>query len=294
MDMNNYHTSVLLQEVIDNLDIKSGKKYIDATLGGGGHTREILKKGGDVLGIDVDGDAHMYVESKNEKSSSLKGTLTRAVGNFERIDELAKANSYENVDGIVFDLGVSGHQFDTAERGFSFKSGPLDMRMSKALGVTAADLINGLTRNELVILFEKFGEEPFAKKIASAITGRRHIRLFHTTDDLADVIKRTVTHSGATHPATRVFQALRIAVNDEMNVLKSALPKALELLNSQGKIVVITFHSLEDRIVKRQFEEWQEKEFGKIITKKPITPTKEELQRNSRSRSAKLRVFEKK
>ncbi len=293
--MNNYHTSVLLQEVIDFLKIKPGHKYIDATLGGGGHTVEMLRQGGDVLGIDVDSDAHAYVESLiSSRKEELNGSFRSAYGNFEKIDEIAHQHHFISVSGIIFDLGVSSHQFDTPERGFSFQPGPLDMRMDGELTVTAADLINGLTRVELIELFEKYGEEPFARKIAGSIAERRIKSPFRTTEDLAEVIKRAVPKSDGIHPATRVFQALRIAVNDEMHVLENALPKALRLLENEGRLTVISFHSLEDRIVKYAFEAFEKAGEGEIITKKPIIPTQKEQEENRRSRSAKLRVFERK
>lgn len=292
--MNNYHTSVLLQEVIDYLQVQPGKWYVDATLGGGGHTLEVLRKGGNVMGIDVDLDAHKYVTTLIESDKrQIIGTFIPAHGNFENLDEIAKMKKVSSIAGILFDLGVSSHQFDTPERGFSFNSGPLDMRMGNNLNVKASDLVNGLTRLELINLFEKYGEEPFARKIAGAIAYRRQIEQFTTTDDLAEVIRRAVPKTDGIHPATRVFQALRMAVNDELHVLKKALPKALELLESKGRLVVISFHSLEDRIIKKSFEQFELDGKGKVVTKKPITPGDEELEKNRRSRSSKLRVFEK-
>jgi len=174
--MNNYHTPVLLQEVLDLLDVKKGKLYIDATLGGGGHSRGILEKGGRVLGIDVDQDALDYVRRFLQEGENKIENITLVRGNFRDIDAIAKDLEFINVDGILFDLGVSSYQLDTPERGFSFQEGPLDMRMSKDLVVTAKDLVNGLTRNELRQLFERLGEERFAKKIAHAIVEQRKVR----------------------------------------------------------------------------------------------------------------------
>ncbi len=294
--MNNYHTPVLLQEVLDLLDVTEGKLYIDATLGGGGHSLGIIKKCGRVLGIDVDQDALDYVK-RAIKEQSLEGKeekITLVKGNFRDIDVIAKNFGFLNVDGILFDLGVSSHHLDTPERGFSFEEGPLDMRMSKDLVVTAKDLVNGLTKNELRELFERFGEERFAQKIANAIVEYRKKHPIETTKELAEIIKRAVPYKkDRIHPATRVFQALRIAVNDELGNIRTALPKALSLVRKGGRIIVISFHSLEDKIVKRQFQEWEEKKLVKIITKKPITPSREEKIRNKRSRSAKLRAVEK-
>ncbi|HEX7041676.1 MAG TPA: 16S rRNA (cytosine(1402)-N(4))-methyltransferase RsmH [Patescibacteria group bacterium] len=291
--MSNYHKSVLLQETIDGLAIKSGQKYIDATLGAGGHTREIIKRGGVVLGIDQDNEALEFVR-ENFKSEILQSKLKLSYGNFSNISKIATENGFERVSGIIFDIGVSSHQLDSPERGFSFLSdSPLDMRMDKSLQVTAADLVNGLTKSELAELFLKYGEEKFANRIAQNIVLRREKGPIITTLDLANVIYRSYPVKGKIHPATRVFQALRIAVNDELNSLSDALLKALDLLESGGRIAVISFHSLEDRIVKNMFKNFQEENRGRIITEKPIVPLENEQIENKRSRSAKLRIFEK-
>ena len=294
--MSDYHTSVLLQETIEDLQIQAGEQYIDGTLGGGGHTFEILKRGGKVLGIDVDEDALEFVkqESKN-RNYSVGKDLILAQGNFKDIDKIAKENSFTSVSGILLDLGISSHHVDAAERGFSFlKDAPLDMRMDKKLQVTAGDLVNVLTRNELIELLIKLGEEPFAKSIASQIVEARKTKRIETTTELSEIIKRAVPFSKkGINPATRAFQALRIAVNDELNSLLEALPKAISLLEHGGRLAIISFHSLEDRIVKREFLTFEEKGLGTIITKKPIVPKEEEIVANSRSRSSKLRVFEK-
>ncbi len=295
--MQTYHVSVLLDEVISFLEITPGKKYIDATLGGGGHTKSILTAGGEVLGIDQDDDALAYVKKQN-----IGQALQIAKGNFKDIDIIAKKHGFEQVAGILFDLGVSSYQFDTPERGFSFqKSGPLDMRMDQTLTVKAQDLINGLTKQELSDLFYKLGEEYRSRVIAQAIIREREKKPIETTDELERIIRHSVGGRFATvgkypsvHPATKVFQALRIAINDEMHSLEEALPKAFDLLQPKGRLLVISFHSLEDRIVKRTFKALDEKGVGTIITEKPITPTDEEIERNVRSRSSKLRVIEKK
>lgn len=290
--MDSYHTSVLLHETIEYLNVRSGKRYIDGTLGGGGHTREILARGGEVLGIDVDQDALDHVK---EKFSETNGKLLLAKGNFRDIETIARENGFESVAGILFDLGVSSHQFDVAERGFSFqKEGPLDMRMDQELQVKANDLINILTKGELYDLFTRLGEERFASTIIRSIIRARRIKPIETTTELSEIISKAVPFSQPkVNPATRVFQALRIAVNDELNTIKEALPKALPLLEKNGRIAVISFHSLEDRIIKLQFREWEEEGMGKSVTKKPIIPGEEEIEANSRSRSAKLRIFEK-
>lgn len=302
--MNAYHIPVMLKEVLSYLDIKPGHWYIDCNLGGGGHTKGILDKGGNVLGIDLDPEAiyevaknyglkvdekegHLFVESKN---------LVLIQDNFSHLATLTHLTHLTNFSGILFDLGVSTHQLDTPERGFSFNTdAPLDMRMDPKLQVTAADLINGLYEKELAELFWNLGEENFSRPIAKRIVEARLKKKIETTNELAQVILsvRHRTSSDRTHPATRVFQALRIAVNDELNSLKIALPQALKILAPGGKIAVISFHSLEDRIVKDFFRDEQGKGTVKFITKKPVSPTEEEVEENPRSRSGKLRVAEK-
>jgi 16S rRNA (cytosine1402-N4)-methyltransferase len=293
--MSNFHEPVLLKEAVDGLRVEKDKKYIDATLGGGGHSFEILRRGGIVLGIDVDRDAIEYIK-KNKKPENL--TTTR--GNFRDIDEIARLNEFDKVAGIIFDLGVSGHQIDSPGRGFSFQNdGPLDMRMDDSLGVRALDLIKILTKGELNEIFTEFGEENHAWAISDAIVRARSVKPIETTLELTKIIEETLKRKGVFKGETRagqskkVFQALRIAVNDELNAISEALPKALELLENNGRICAISFHSLEDRIVKRKYLEFAEKNLGRIITEKPILPTNEEIQRNIRSRSAKLRIFEK-
>lgn len=296
--MSDYHISVLLNETIQYLNVRKGAKYIDATLGGGGHTLEIVRHGGGVLGLDVDQDALDYVReelrSKNHELRFDKGNLTLAKGNFKDIDLIAKREGFEKVSGIVFDLGVSSHQLQIAERGFSFQQdGPLDMRMDQELGVKAADLVNILTRGELYELFTKLGEEYNARAIAERIVQARKVSPITTTSELVEIVKGESKGNFKINPATKVFQALRIAINDEINSLRDGLPKAFDLLEKGGRLVVISFHSLEDRIVKNQFKDWDEKGSGKIITKKPVMPTREEVIKNKRSRSSKMRVIEK-
>lgn len=292
MGMNNYHKSVLLQEVLDLLKVTPGKKYIDATLGGGGHTEAILERGGDVLGLDVDEDALEFVRAKNE--GERKGTLVLAKGNFKDIDTIAKKHGFDQVAGILFDLGVSSYQLDTPEKGFSFQEGPLDMRMDRSLSVRAQDLVNGLTNKELQELFVKLGEERYARSIAKHIDYYRKTKPIETTAELAAIVREAVPNlPSRIHPATKVFQALRIAVNDELHVLREALPKAYSLLGTGGRLAVISFHSLEDRIVKQAFVSFAEDGSGQILTPKPIEATEEEQNGNRRSRSAKLRGIEK-
>ncbi len=289
--MDEYHIPVFEQEVTRFLDVQRGNRYIDATLGGGGHSFEILKRGGSVLGIDVDDEAIAFVKKK----FSINERLTLVRGNFKDIAEIARLHGFTNVSGVLFDLGVSSYQLDTQDRGFSFKnSGPLDMRMDKSLSVTAEDLVNGLTKEELYELFSKYGEEDFAFAISKSIVGARSIKPITTTGELAAIIAKSV-HGGNRdiHPATRAFQALRIVVNDELHSLKTALPQALTILGKKGRIVVISFHSLEDRIVKQAFRKFAKENKGNILTDKPIVPSESEQIANRRSRSAKLRVFEK-
>lgn len=295
----------MLAKVLENLNIKPGGKYIDCNLGGGGHTKEILKRGGRVLGIDVDPEAIGEVSKWRDSSKGILNQvqddrsglndkdLILAQGDFANLRSIAKENGFENVGGILFDLGVSTHQLETAERGFSFnkEDAPLDMRMSPELAVTAADLVNGLNTGELAELFSKYGEENWAKPIAKAIVEKRPLR---SAQELTDLILkvRPRTANDRTHPATRVFQALRIAVNDELNSLKAALPQTVDLLKPGGRLVVISFHSLEDRIVKQFMAEEEERGILKILTDSPIVPTDQEVSANPRARSGKLRVSE--
>ena len=286
--MSNYHVSVLLQETIEQLQVQPGEKYIDATLGGGGHSEEIVRAGGIVLGIDQDIDAITFVQER------LGDKITIAQGNFENVGEIALANGFEEVSGVLYDLGISSHQVDVGSRGFSFlKEAPLDMRMSVNLSVTAADLVNGLNKGELKELFERYGEEYFGRRIAEAIVREREKAKITTTTQLAQLVASHYPGGNhKVHPATKVFQALRIAVNDELYVLEKSLPQALGLLKKGGRLVVISFHSLEDRIIKNTFEKWEKEGKGKVMTKKPIIPSEEETEKNRRARSSKLRVFE--
>jgi 16S rRNA (cytosine1402-N4)-methyltransferase len=293
--MSDFHESVLLNEAVDGLRVEKDKKYIDATLGGGGHSFEILRRGGIVLGIDVDKEALEHIEKSGKPEN-----LTIARGNFREIDSIARINKFDKVAGVIFDLGVSSHQIDSPIRGFSFQNeGPLDMRMDDNLGVRALDLLKILTKGELNEIFTELGEETNAWAISDAIVRARSLKPIETTLQLAAIVEGALKRKGLYKGETRagqskkVFQALRIVVNDELSVITEALPKALELLGEKGRICVISFHSLEDRIVKRKFLEFEEKSLGKIITEKPIVPTEKEIERNVRARSAKLRIFEK-
>lgn len=299
--MSEYHISVLLHESVDLLDVKPGKQYIDATLGGGGHSVEILKRGGKVLSIDTDQEAIDFVirNVKSQMSHVKDGNdWILAKGNFRDIDRIAKENGIEGVSGILFDLGVSTHQLEASDRGFSFnksKDARLDMRMNQQMQVSALDLVNGLTEKELAEVFWKYGEEHFAKKIAKRIVHARRLKQIETTDELSAIVLSVRKRSflDRTHPATRVFQALRIAVNDELYSLEVVLPKAFNLLTPDGVMAFISFHSLEDRIVKKYFAECASVGKGEPLTEKPIVPSAEEVVMNPRSRSAKLRGIKK-
>ncbi|MEN9407049.1 MAG: hypothetical protein RLZZ455_265 [Candidatus Parcubacteria bacterium] len=291
--MSNYHHTVLLHEAVDALSVQEGEKYIDATFGGGGHALEIARRGGEVLGIDVDEDAlRNFRDVSGEISAEVLKRIKVVKGNFIHIREIAKDKGMSDVSGIIFDLGVSGHQFDAPERGFSFmREGALDMRMDNSLSVKASDLVNGLTKGELILLFERYGEEYAARKIAEAIVSAREREPITTTVALAHIVERAIGRREKIHPATRIFQALRIAVNDELHVLENVLQYAVPLLKREGVLAVISFHSLEDRIVKRTFLDLANKGTGVVKTEKPIVPGESEVLGNPRARSAKLRVF---
>ncbi|OGY29015.1 MAG: 16S rRNA (cytosine(1402)-N(4))-methyltransferase [Candidatus Woykebacteria bacterium RIFCSPHIGHO2_12_FULL_43_10] len=281
------HNPVLVGQVIDFLIVSTGKKYLDLTVGAGGHSLEIIKRGGRVLGIDLD------PEILARARQVLGNQATLVEGNYKDADLIAKENGFEKLDGILLDLGLSSFQLDSPERGFSFRfDAPLDMRMSPELGVRAVDLVNGLNVGELEELFMKLGEEKQARRIAKEIVGSRVDHKITTTTELAEIVKKVkkVSFGKHIHPATQVFQALRIAVNDELNNLREVLPKASSLLGKDGRLVVISFHSLEDRIVKDFFKSSSEL---KVLTEKPITASEEEVGLNPRSRSAKMRVAEK-
>lgn len=297
------HKSVLLEETINSLNIKPDGIYIDGTAGGAGHSVEIAKKlkSGMLIALDRDPDA---VTTASER---LKGYNAKVINsNFINMDEVMKSLGIEKADGIMLDLGVSSFQLDNSDRGFSYKNdAPLDMRMSKS-GKTAADLVNNLSREELMRIFRDYGEERFSYKIADNIVKFREKKPIITTLELADIIASSVPAAARRegHPARRCFQAIRIAVNDELSNLETALDKAFDLLNQNGILSIITFHSLEDRIVKTKFRDYctgcicppdlpvcvcHRKPKGKLINKKPIVASKKELEENPRSRSAKLR-----
>lgn len=284
-----YHTPVLLQETIEGLNVSKGKRFIDATFGGGGHGWEIVKAGGELLGIDTDPEAITYAkqrfENREQKTEDRKATIVQ--GNFRDIDEIARAHGFDQVDGILFDLGVSSHQLDTAPRGFSYKwtDAPFDLRLNQTEGVPASYIINHENEEDLKKIIGVFGEEESCGLIAHALVRSRVKKPMVSTGDVLRVLQ-AVDGGNAYKTASKVFQAFRIYVNDELASLHSGLEKGLDLVTPGGRIAVISFHSLEDRIVKLFF---QRKEL-KIITRKPIIPKEEEIRINRRSRSAKLRI----
>jgi 16S rRNA (cytosine1402-N4)-methyltransferase len=290
---------VLLNEVLAGLRPHAGGRFVDGTVGGGGHSAAILEASapdGRLLGIDADPAALAAAASR---LAPFGERALLAHGNFREIGRLAQAHGFERVDGILLDLGVSSHQLDTPERGFSFAvDAPLDMRLDPTVGETAADLVNDLPESELADLIYRYGEERGSRRIARFIGEARRKRPIATTGELADLVARALGGKrGKIHPATRTFQALRIAVNRELESLEAALPQAVDLLAPGGRLAVISFHSLEDRIVKLFFR--AESGYGgtgqgrlAIITKKPIEAAEGETRANPRARSAKLRIAE--
>lgn len=299
--MEEYHKPVLLREVLKFLDLDCDDErwYLDATLGDGGFALEILKAGCKVLGIDADPKALERTRLRFDRIGFEEGYNYKLIqGNFRDLTNLILKVELEDqkFKCVIFDLGVSSLQLDEAGKGFSFKKqGSLDMRMDPNLAIKAEDLIKGLNKGELNELFSKLGEEKFSRAISDTLVSAREVGSIRTTLELAKLVegvyRKHGIRSSKIHPATRVFQALRIAVNDELNALREALPQALDILDEGGKVIVISFHSLEDRIVKQNFKEWKGKGFGEVLTKKPIIPDEQEVKDNPRSRSAKMRVF---
>ncbi len=303
------HISVLLEECIEGLNIKEDGIYVDATLGGGGHSSEILKRltTGHLYCFDQDDFA---INKARARLSEIGSNFTIIKSNFVNLkEELAKLN-ISHVDGIIYDLGVSSFQFDDPERGFSYKyDAYLDMRMDQSASLTAHDIVNTYSLDEISKIISKYGEDPFAYKIAKKIVEARNIKPINTTFELVDVIKSALPQkilNKKGHPAKQTFQALRIAVNDELQVFEKSVLQAIDITNIGGRIVVITFHSLEDRICKHTFKEFSEIKVPKnlpvvinelaplkLITKSPILPSEEELEFNNRAHSAKLRIAEK-
>lgn len=300
------HKSVLFDEAIKALDLNKNKIIVDGTAGGGGHSGEIAKTAKRVISIDQDPDA---IEVLNERLGN-KENVTIVHDNYSNIKNIVSNLNIDKIDGLLLDLGVSSFQLDTAERGFSFhKDAPLDMRMSKS-GLSAYDVVNNYDEKELADIIYRYGEEKFSRRIAANIVKSREKKPIETTFELVDIIKASMPQRAMrdSHPARKTFQAIRIAVNDELGALNKGLDGAFEMLGSGGRLAVITFHSLEDRIVKQKMASWCKgctcpKDFpvcvcgnkpkAKLITRKPICANGTELELNPRARSAKLRICEK-
>ncbi len=293
-----YHQPVMLTEVLEGLKVRPGGTYIDATVGGGGYAWQIVARGGNLLGIDQDPDALGAATQRLEEwkrarvGDEMIGSWKLVQGNFRTIEQIAKDYGFEHVDGILFDLGVSSHQIDTPDRGFSFRyrEAPLDMRMDTGQGKTAAQYVEHLSQEELYEIFATYGEEKFARAIARALVRARGVKPVMTVGDLVGIVE-TVVGGAADRGGTlaRVFQGLRILVNDELQALKTGIPGAVTRLRTGGRLVVLSYQSLEDRIIKR--------EMGgsslRAVHKRPVRAPYSEIQVNSRSRSAKLRIAEK-
>lgn len=306
-----FHSPVLLHETISNLNITPDGIYIDGTLGGGGHAYEVVKSlssNGLLIGIDKDINA---IEAAGKRLKEYGGNIVFINDNFSNIKRIAKGRDIKGVDGILLDLGVSSHQLDEEERGFSYmQNARLDMRMDRDNVLTAEIIINEWTEKEIAKIIKDYGEEKWAKRIASFVSKERQNRRIETTFDLVDIIKSAIPASArreGPHPAKRTFQAIRIAVNNELDILEKAIEDGVDLLKPGGRICVITFHSLEDRLIKSAFKKLEnpctcphnipkcvcgKAPLVRIITKKPIIASDEELKKNPRSRSAKLRVAE--
>ncbi len=292
-----YHKPVLLSETIEHLKVNKGSKYIDATLGDAGHSLEIMKNGGLVLGIEINQKA-LDRAVERIKNEGFGEQFTPCLGNFKDIDKIASEKGFDKVAGIIYDLGYSSYELEDSEFGLSFYSDqPLDMRLDKNLGVTAADLVNTLSEADLSKMLFEYSDERMSRKFAQAIVKNRNLKKFQTTKELADLLKAVASPAyehGRIHPATRTFQALRIVVNDELENLRVSLPRAARLLLPGGRMLIISFHSMEDKVAKQFGHSAQPKEnMYEAVTKKPIQPSEKEIAANSRSRSAKLRIFEK-
>lgn len=305
------HKSVLLEETIEGLDIKPDGIYVDGTLGGGGHSYEIAKKlsqKGHLYGIDQDEAA---IEAAGERLKEYKDRVTIIRDNYENAVSDLKQSGVTGVDGIILDLGVSSYQLDTVERGFSYKyDTALDMRMDLRQPLSAKEIVNDYSQADLARIIRDYGEDKFANNIAKHIVAARQKKPIETTYELNDIIKAAIPakmRAEGGHPSKRTFQAIRIECNRELDVLKNSLEEMIRFLNPGGRICIITFHSLEDRIVKSMFKKQEnpctcppgfpvctcgKTSLGKVITRKPILPSDEELEVNSRSKSAKLRIFE--
>ena len=307
------HKSVLLDETIESLNIKPNGIYVDGTLGGGGHSYEIAKRltdGGRLIGIDQDEDA---IRAAKERLSEFADRVTIVRDNYCNMPKVLDELGISKVDGILLDIGVSSYQLDEAERGFTYKQdAPLDMRLDQRQEMTAKDIVNGYSEEDLYRIIRDYGEDKFAKNIAKHIVQARQIKPVETTFELDEIIKAAIPmkfRATGGHPAKKTFQAIRIELNRELEVLDESIDAMTDLLNDNGRLCIITFHSLEDRIVKTRFRKNEnpctcppdfpvcvcgKKPKGKVITRKPIVPDEEELEENKRAKSSKLRVFERK
>ncbi|MCB9480220.1 MAG: 16S rRNA (cytosine(1402)-N(4))-methyltransferase RsmH [Desulfobacteraceae bacterium] len=311
--MEYFHNSVMADEVTEYLNINSNGFYVDCTLGGGGHSRLILEQNGPdgkLLALDRD---QVAIDNAKTSLSRFKERLILKKANFSSLKTVMKEIGFEKADGILADIGVSSHHLDMAERGFSFlKEGPLDMRMDQHSEKTAYDIVNSYSSEELFIIFKKYGEEKFASRIANRIEQKRKICSIKTTAELADIIKNAIpekfSRKSKIHPATKCFMAIRIEVNDELGHLEKFLEDAPDLLKPKARLCILTFHSLEDRIVKNKFKELenpctcppdfpvcmcQKKKEVRLVTRKPLVPGESEININPRARSTKMRVLEK-
>ena len=305
-----YHKPVLFDEVIENIISEEDSVYVDCTLGGGGHTEGILEKsseGSKVIGIDQDREA---IDFSKNRLKSYGNKLEIFQDNFRNLDTVIYLAGYDKVDRILMDIGVSSNQLDNLERGFSYRyDAKLDMRMNRNLEISAYEVVNDFSEKEIADIIYKYGEEPKSRKIAKNIVEYRKNKKIETTMELSEIVIKSIGKSMKKHPSKRTFQAIRIFVNKELEVLEEALDKAINLLKDKGKLLVITFHSLEDRMVKEKFREYEnpcscppeipvcmcnKKSLGKVITRKPITSKESELNENNRAHSAKLRIFERK
>lgn len=305
------HKSVLLDETISNLNIKPDGIYVDGTLGGGGHSYEIasrLTEGGRLIGIDQDDDA---IRAAGERLKEFSDRVTIVRNNYCNTADVLDELGISKVNGIILDLGVSSYQLDTAERGFTYKTdAPLDMRMDRRQTVTAKNIVNEYSEFDLYRIIRDYGEDKFAKNIAKHIVAARQIKPIETTFELNGIIKAAIPvkcRISGGHPAKKTFQAIRIELNHELDVLENSVDTMIDRLDAGGRLCIITFHSLEDRIVKTRFKNNEnpctcppdfpvcvcgKKSKGRVVTRKPILPSEEEMRENSRSKSAKLRVFE--
>ncbi len=305
------HKSVLLEETIENLNIKPDGIYVDGTLGGAGHSYQIasrLSEKGRLIGIDQDADA---IAAATKRLEPFQDRVTIVRNNYSNFEQVLKELQIEKVDGILLDIGVSSYQLDAAERGFTYKvDAPLDMRMDQRQQLTAKDIINTYSEFDLYRIIRDYGEDKFAKNIAKHIVAARQIKPLETTYELNEVIKAAIpmkVRAVGGHPAKKTFQAIRIELNKELDVLENSIETMIDHLNPGGRLCIITFHSLEDRIVKTKFRNCEnpctcppdfpvcvcgKKSKGHVVTRKPIVPSEKELEENKRSKSSKLRVFE--